>query len=261
MITNLMAGKRGLIMGVANDFSLAYGISKALKNAGAELAFSYQSEAILKRLKPVAETLESNILIECDVSKDGHIEAMFQKLGTHWDQFDFVVHSLAFADRNELKGRYCDTSKEGFLMSMDISCFSFTKVCKEAAPFMKNGGSCITLTYYGGEKIVPNYNVMGVAKAALDCSVRYLSNDLGKDNIRVNALSAGPVKTLAAMGISDFKSVLKFHENNTPLKRNTTLTDVGGAGLYLLSDMSSGVTGEIHHVDCGYNIVGMPIIE
>lgn len=260
MLQNLMNGKKGLIMGVANDFSLAYGIALALQKAGAELAFSYQSEALYKRLKPLAEQLNSNILIECDVSQDGHIENLFKKLSTHWDNIDFVVHSLAFANKEELQGRYCDTSREGFQKALDISCFSFVNTCKEASKYMRNGGSLLTLTYYGSEKVVPNYNVMGVAKAALECSVRYLANDLGSQNIRVNGLSAGPVKTLAAMGIADFRNVLKWHEENTPLRRNIQLSDVGKSGLYLLSPLASGVTGEIQHVDCGYNIMGMKTI-
>ncbi|CAO5681792.1 MAG: Enoyl-[acyl-carrier-protein] reductase [NADH] FabI [Holosporales bacterium] len=257
MTQSLMKGKRGLIMGLANDYSLAYGISKALHAQGAELAFSYPSDALLKRIKPLAEQMGSDLVFECDVTKDGHIEKLFSDLGQKWGQIDFVLHSLAFADKNELKGPYYNTSKANFLNALDISCYSFTKVCKEAKEYMKEGGSLLTLTYYGAEKVIPNYNVMGVAKAALECSVRYLAMDLGCDNIRVNGISAGPVKTLAAMGISDFKQVLKLHQDQSPLKRNTTLEDVGGAGLYLLSDLSSGVTGEIHYVDSGYNLVGM----
>lgn len=261
MLTNLMQGKRGLIMGVANDFSLGFGIAKALRTAGADLAFSYQSDLIYKRLKPIAEDLGSSIVLECDVTKEGAVNAMFTQLAKEWDGLDFVVHSLAFANKDELKGRYCDTSRAGFALALDVSCFSFVEICKEASPYMNNGGSFLTLTYYGAEKVIPNYNVMGVAKAALDCSVRYLANDLGEKNIRVNGLSAGPVKTLAAMGISDFRDVLNWHKHNTPLKRNVTLDDVSKAGLYLLSDLSSGVTGEIHHVDCGYNIIGMKALE
>ena len=254
---NLMQGKRGLIMGVANDFSLGFAISQKLKETGAELAFSYQSEPLYKRLKPLAEKLDSDTLIECDVSKEGSVQNLFETLGKKWRKIDFVVHSLAFAKKDELKGKYYDTSLHGFQTALNISCFSFVNVCKEAAPHMAEGGSLLTLTYYGSEKVIPNYNVMGVAKAALDCSVKYLANDLGEKNIRVNGLSAGPVKTLAAMGISDFRKVLGWHEENTPLKRNVTQDDVGKAGLYLLSDLSSGVTGEIHHVDCGYNVMGM----
>lgn len=256
-----MQGKRGLIMGVANDFSLGFGIAQALKNAGANLAFSYQSDIIYKRLKPIADNLGSSIILECDVTKDGAISEMFTQLNAEWERLDFVVHSLAFSNKDELKGRYCDTSRAGFNMALDVSCFSFVETCKEASTYMNDGGSFLTLTYYGAEKVVPNYNVMGVAKAALDCSVRYLANDLGEKNIRVNGLSAGPVKTLAAMGISDFREVLQWHKHNAPLKRNVTLDDVGKAALYLVSDLSSGVTGEIHHVDCGYNIIGMKALE
>lgn len=257
MMTNLMAGKRGLIMGVANDYSLAYGISKFLHNAGADLAFSYPSDAILKRVKPIAESFNSSLLFECDVSQDGHIEKFAQEVQKEWGTIDFIVHSIAFSDKSELNGPYHDTSLSNFTMALDVSCFSFTKICKELSPIMAEGASCLTLTYFGSEKVMPNYNVMGVAKAALECSVRYLANDLGPKGVRVNAISAGPVKTLAAMGISDFRQMLNYHQHNAPLRRNTTLDDVGGAGLYLLSSLSSGVTGEIHHVDCGYNIMGM----
>lgn len=257
----LMKGKKGLIMGLANNHSLAWGISKMLHENGAELAFSYQGETLEKRVRPLAESLGSDFLVECDVSKDGHIENAFEKLGKKWDSIDFVVHALAYADKNELQGRYCDTSLDNFTNTMNISCYSFTKVCKEAAKLMPNGGSLVTLTYYGAEKVMPNYNVMGVAKAALEASVKYLAMDLGPDNIRVNGLSAGPVKTLAASGIGDFRYILKWNQYNSPLRRNTTLEDVGGTGLYLLSELSSGVTGEVVHVDSGYHVVGMKAVD
>lgn len=257
----LMKGKKGLIMGLANNNSLAWGISKILHDNGAELAFSYQSEVLEKRVRPLAESLGSDFLVECDVGKDGHIENAFEKLAKKWDSIDFVVHALAYADKNELQGRYCDTSSDNFTNTMNISCYSFTKVCKEAAKLMPNGGSLITLTYYGAEKVMPNYNVMGVAKAALEASVKYLAMDLGPNNIRVNGLSAGPVKTLAASGIGDFRYILKWNQYNSPLRRNTTLEDVGGTGLYLLSELSSGVTGEVVHVDSGYHVVGMKAVD
>lgn len=256
-----MAGKRGVVMGVANDHSLAWGISKALAAQGAELAFTYQGEALLKRIAPLAAEVGSDCLIECDVSKDGDIMNAFEMLKMKWTNIDFVVHAIGFSDKNELKGRYCDTSRENFLSTMNVSCYSFTKVCRMAAAVMKNGGSILTLTYYGAEKVLPNYNVMGVAKAALESSVRYLAMDLGGDNIRVNAISAGPVKTLAASGIGDFRHILRWNQFNAPLKRNITLEDVGGASVYLLSDLSNGVTGEIHHVDSGYHVVGMKAID
>lgn len=259
--TGLMAGKRGVIMGVANDHSLAWGVSQALAAQGADLAFTYQGEALMKRVAPLAAELGSDFLVECDVSKDGDIERAFETIGKKWGKIDFVVHAIAFADKNELKGHYRDTSRGNFLNSMNISCFSFTETCREAAKYMKDGGSIITLTYYGAEKVVPHYNVMGVAKAALEASVRYLAVDLGQDNIRVNAISAGPVKTLAAAGIGDFRYILKWNQFNSPLRRNTTLEDVGGAGVYLLSELAAGVTGEIHHVDSGYNVIGMKAID
>ena len=260
-MTQLMAGKKGLIMGVANQSSLAWGIAQQLADQGAHLAFTYQGDALLKRLKPLAESVNSNIMIPCDVSKDGDIKNVFDTLKEHWDDIDFVVHAIAFSDKEELKGRYADTSRANFLNCMNISCYSFTETAKEAAKMMNKGGSMITLTYYGAERVMPHYNVMGVAKAALEASVRYLAVDLGRDDIRVNALSAGPVKTLAASGIGDFRYILKWNEYNSPLKRNISLKDVGGAGLYLASDLSSGVTGEVHHVDSGYHVVGMKAID
>jgi len=252
-----MAGKRGLIMGLANDRSLAWGIAQKLRAEGAELAFSYQGEALEKRVHPLAEDLGSDFLIDCDVSDPAALDSAFAQLAARWPTIDFVVHAIGFSDKNELRGRYCDTSLDNFLMTMNISVFSFTAVAKRAAAMMPNGGSLLTLSYYGAEKVVPHYNVMGVAKSALETSVKYLAVDLGRDNIRVNAISAGPIKTLAASGIGDFRYIMKWNELNSPLKRNTTIEDVGGAGLYLLSDLSGGVTGETHHVDCGYHVVGM----
>ena len=257
MMAGYMAGKRGLIMGLANDRSLAWGIARKLREEGAELAFSYQGEALEKRVRPLAAELGSDVLIDCDVSDMAALDAAFATLGAHWPTIDFVVHAIGFSDKNELRGRYCDTSLDNFLMTMNISVFSFTAVAKRAAAMMPNGGSLLTLSYYGAEKVVPHYNVMGVAKSALETSVKYLAVDLGRDNIRVNAISAGPIKTLAASGIGDFRYIMKWNELNAPLKRNTTIEDVGGAGLYLLSDLSGGVTGETHHVDCGYHVVGM----
>lgn len=257
----LMAGKRGLIMGLANDRSLAYGIANALHRQGAQMAFTYQGEVLLKRVEPIVKELGSELLIPCDVTKEDDVENVFKTLEQEWGSIDFVVHAIAFSDKEELKGRYCDTSKDNFLKTMDISCYSFTTVCRHASRLMTNGGSLITLTYYGAEKILPNYNVMGVAKAALEASVRYLAEDLGKNGIRVNSLSAGPAKTLASSGIGDFRYILKWNEYNSPLRRNVTLDDIGGAGLYLLSDLSSGVTGETHHVDCGYHVVGMKTVD
>ncbi len=252
-----MAGKRGLIMGLANDRSLAWGIAKKLAEHGAEMAFSYQGEALEKRVRPLAEQLGCDFLIECDVSDMADLDRAFDELKARWETIDFVVHAIGFSDKNELRGRYYDTSLDNFLMTMNISVYSFTAVCKRAQAMMPNGGSLLTLTYYGSEKVVPHYNVMGVAKSALDTSVQYLAVDLGRDNIRVNAISAGPIKTLAASGIGDLRYILKWNELNAPLKRNVTIEDVGGSGLYFLSDLSSGVTGEIHHVDAGYHVVGM----
>lgn len=252
-----MTGKRGLIMGVANDRSLAWGIAEKLAAEGAELAFSYQGEALEKRVRPLAEQLGTPLLFDCDVASDESIDRLFADLAGHWPTIDFVVHAIGFSDKNELRGRYADTSRANFLMSMDISCYSFTAVARRAAAMMPDGGALLTLSYYGAEKVIPHYNVMGVAKAALEASVRYLAVDFGRDNIRVNAISAGPVKTLAASGIGDFRYILKWNELNAPLKRNTTLGDVGGAGLYLLSDLSSGTTGEVLYVDSGYHVIGM----
>ena len=256
-MTGLMAGKRGLIMGLANDKSLAWGIAQQLHAQGAEMAFSYQGEALAKRVKPLAESLGSDFLIDCDVSDMAALDAAFDQIKTRWDTLDFVVHAIGFSDKNELRGKYVDTSLDNFLMTMNISAYSLVAVTRRAAEMMPNGGSILTLTYYGAEKVVPHYNVMGVAKAALETSVKYLANDLGPVNIRVNAISAGPIKTLAASGIGDFRYILKWNELNSPLRRNVTIEDVGGAGLYMLSDLSSGVTGETHHVDAGYHVVGM----
>ena len=252
-----MQGKRGLIMGLANDRSLAWGIAKALGEQGADLAFSYQGEALEKRVRPLAEELGSNLLLDCDVSNMEALDASFAELGKKWDSLDFVVHAIGFSDKNELRGKFVDTSLDNFLLTMNISVYSFIAVCQRARAMMKNGGSLLTLTYYGAEKVIPHYNVMGVAKAGLEASVKYLAMDLGPDGIRVNAISAGPIKTLAASGIGDFRYIMKWNEFNSPLRRNVTIEDVGGAGLYLLSDLSQGVTGEIHHVDAGYNVVGM----
>jgi len=256
-MTGLMAGKKGLIMGVANDRSLAWGIAKAVHEQGAELAFTYQGEALEKRVTPLAESVGSSLVLSCDVTDQASIDAVFATLEQKWGKLDFLVHAIAFSDKEELKGKYVDTSFDNFQRTMNISCYSFTALAKKAAPLMKDGGSLLTLTYYGAERVMPHYNVMGVAKAALEASVRYLAMDLGDQNIRVNALSAGPVKTLAASGIGDFRYILKWNQYNSPLRRNVTLEDVGGAGLYLLSDLSSGVTGENHHVDSGYHVVGM----
>lgn len=252
-----MQGKRGLIMGLANDKSLAWGIARRLSEQGAELAFSYQGEALEKRVRPLAASLGSDFLIDCDVSEMQALDGAFSRLGERWPMLDFVVHAIGFSDKNELRGKYLDTSLENFLMTMNISAYSLVAVAKRAAAMMPEGGSILTLSYYGAEKVIPHYNVMGVAKAALETSVKYLANDLGPVGVRVNAISAGPIKTLAASGIGDFRYILKWNELNSPLRRNVTIEDVGGAGLYLLSDLASGVTGEIHHVDAGYNVVGM----
>ena len=256
-MNGLMAGKRGLIMGLANDKSLAWGIAKKLSEAGAELAFSYQGETMEKRVRPLAEQLGVARLFDCDVSDMGALDATFDKLAQEWPTIDFVVHAIGFSDKNELRGRFVDTSLDNFLMTMNISVYSVVAVAQRAARMMTEGGAMLTLSYYGAEKVIPHYNVMGVAKAALETSVQYLAVDLGRDNIRVNAISAGPIKTLAASGIGDFRLILKWNELNSPLKRNVTIDDVGGAGLYLLSDLASGVTGETHHVDAGYNVIGM----
>ncbi|MEO6093634.1 MAG: enoyl-ACP reductase FabI [Novosphingobium sp.] len=256
-MTGLMQGKRGLIMGLANDRSLAWGIAKALHEHGAELAFSYQGEALEKRVRPLAESLGSDFLIECDVASMEALDTSFAALAERWPTIDFIVHAIGYSDKNELRGQYLDTSLENFLMTMNISAYSLVAVTRRAAAMMPDGGSIVTLSYYGAEKVIPHYNVMGVAKAALETSVKYLANDLGPRNIRVNAISAGPIKTLAASGIGDFRYILKWNELNSPLRRNVTIDDVGGGGLYLLSDLASGVTGEIHHIDGGYNVVGM----
>ncbi|MFN4311716.1 MAG: enoyl-ACP reductase FabI [Ferrovibrio sp.] len=253
----LMHGKRGLIMGVANDRSLAWGIAKAVHAQGAELAFTYQGEALEKRVKPLAQTIGARHVLECDVTNPASIDATFAALEKAWGKLDFLVHAIGFSDKNELKGRYIDTSFENFALTMNVSCYSFTAVMQRAEKLMTDGGSAITLTYYGAERVMPHYNVMGVAKAALEASVRYLAADLGKKGIRVNAISAGPIKTLAASGIGDFRYILKWNELNAPLRQNVTIEQVGGAGLYLLSDLGSGVTGETHHVDSGYHAVGM----
>ena len=256
-MTGLMAGKRGLIMGLANDRSLAWGIAKKLAEHGAEMAFSYQGEALERRVRPLAEQLGCDFLIECDVSDMADLDRAFDELKARWETIDFVVHAIGFSDKNELRGLHVDTSLDNFLMTMNISAYSLVAVAKRARAMMPNGGSIVTLSYYGAEKVIPHYNVMGVAKAALETSVKYLANDLGRENIRVNAISAGPIKTLAASGIGDFRYILKWNEYNAPLRRNVTIDDVGGAGLYLCSDLSSGVTGETHHVDSGYHVVGM----
>jgi len=256
-MAGLMEGKRGLIMGLANDKSLAWGIAKALRAQGAELAFSYQGEALEKRVRPLADQLGSDFLIDCDVSDMGALDTAFDTLQARWPTIDFVVHAIGFSDKSQLRGRFYDTTLDNFLMTMNISAYSFVAVAQRAQRMMPNGGALLTLTYYGAEKVIPHYNVMGVAKAALETSVKYLAVDLGPENIRVNALSAGPIQTLAARGIGDFNYILKWNELNSPLRRTVTIEDVGGAGLYLLSDLASGVTGEIHHVDAGYNVIGM----
>jgi len=252
-----MAGKRGLIMGLANDRSLAWGIAKALAEQGAELAFSYQGDALKKRVAPLASEAGSEFLIDCDVSDMAAIDRAFEEIETRWGGLDFLVHAIGFSDKNELRGLFVDTSLDNFLTSMNISVYSFIAVTRAARRLMPDGGSVLTLTYYGAEKVIPHYNVMGVAKAALEASVKYLAMDLGRERIRVNAISAGPIKTLAASGIGDFRYILKWNEYNSPLRRNVTIEDVGGGALYLLSDLAGGVTGEIHHVDGGYNVVGM----
>ena len=257
----IMSGKRGIIMGVANERSIAWGIAAAAAEQGAEIAFTYQGDALEKRVRPLAESIGSDIIIPCDVSSDKAIDQTFLTLKEKWETIDFVVHAIAYSDKEELKGEYMDTSRENFNTTMDISVYSFTAIAKRAAAMMPHGGSMITLTYYGAERVMPHYNVMGVAKAALESSVRYLAANLGIEKIRVNSLSAGPIKTLAASGIGDFRYILKWNQYNSPLRRNVTLKDVGGSGVYLLSDLSAGVTGETHHVDCGYHVVGMKAID
>ena len=257
----LMQGKRGVIMGVANNMSIAWGIAEELHKQGAELAFTYQGDVLLKRVQPLAAGIGSDFLIPCDVTDQASIDAAFDEISKKWGEIDFIVHAIAFSDKKELDGRYVDTTRDNFLRTMDISVYSFTAVTQKAAPLMKKGGSVLTLTYYGAEQVMPHYNVMGVAKAALECSVKYLAEDLGKNGIRVNAISAGPIKTLAASGIGDFRFILKWNELNAPLRRNVTQTEVGKSALYLLSDLGSGVTGENLHVDAGYHIVGMVNID
>ena len=257
----LMAGKKGLIMGVANDRSIAWGIARTIAEHGAELAFTYQGDALGKRVRPLAESVQSEIVVPCDVTDSASIDATFKTIEERWGRLDFLVHAIAYSDKDELKGHYIDTSAENFARTMNISCYSFTAVCQRAVPLMDQGGSLLTLTYAGAERVMPHYNVMGVAKAALESSVRYLAVDLGGQAIRVNAISAGPIKTLAASGIGDFRYILKWNEYNSPLKRNVRLDEVGGAALYLLSDLGSGTTGDVHHVDCGYHVVGMKSID
>jgi enoyl-[acyl-carrier protein] reductase I len=264
-MTGLMKGKRGLIMGLANDKSLAWGIAKALHAQGAELAISYQGDVMLKRVKPLADELGCDFLIDCDVADMDNLDAAFATLGARWPTIDFVVHAIGYTNKEALRGKYADVTLDDFLMTMNISVYSFTAVAARAAAMMtpvdpetgKGGGSMLTLSYYGAEKVIPHYNVMGVAKSALETSVKYLANDYGPQGVRVNAISAGPIKTLAASGIGDFRLILKWNEHNAPLRRNVTIDDVGGSALYLLSDLASGVTGETHHVDAGYHTVGM----
>ena len=256
-MSGMMQGKRGLIMGVANKNSIAWGIARACADAGAELAFTYQGEALEKRVFPLAESVGANIVEPCDVTDEASLSALFEKLKKEWGHLDFVVHAIGFSDKNELDGRYIDTTEKNFINTLNISCYSFTAVAQRAEKLMKDGGSLLTLTYYGAEKVMPHYNVMGIAKAGLETSVKYLAKDLGSQNIRVNAISAGPIKTLAASGIGDFRYILKWNEYNSPLKRTVSIDEVGNSAAYLLSDLSSGVTGEIHHVDSGYNVIGM----
>jgi len=253
----LMQGKRGLVMGVANERSIAWGIAAACAAQGAEVGFTYQGDALEKRVRPLAESLGSQLVVPCDVADDSSMDAAFERVRGAWGKIDFLVHAIGWADKQYLRGKYIDTPREAFLTALDISCFSFTAVCARAVPLMRPGGSLLTMSYLGAERVMPHYNVMGVAKAALEASVRYLAADLGSQNLRVNAISAGPIKTLAASGIGDFRYILRWNQYNSPLERNTTIEEVGGAGLYLLSDLSAGVTGEVHHVDSGYNIVGM----
>jgi enoyl-[acyl-carrier protein] reductase I len=254
---NLMQGKRGVVMGVANDRSIAWGIAQAVAAQGGELCFTYQGEALEKRVRPLAEGVGSRLVLPCDVTDDASVDAVFDRVKAEWGGLDFLVHAIGFADKQYLRGRYMDTPRGAFLQAMDISVYSFVSVAQRAVPLMQPGGSLLTMSYLGAERVTPHYNVMGVAKAALEASVRYMAADLGKSGIRVNAISAGPIKTLAASGIGDFRYILKWNQYNAPLERNVTIEDVGGAGLYFLSQLSSGVTGEVHHVDCGYHVVGM----
>ena len=255
--SSLLAGKKGLVMGVANQRSIAWGIASAASDHGAELAFTFQGEALEKRVRPLAESIGSEIVEPCDVTDAKSMDAVFDVIAKRWGKLDFLIHAIAFSDKEELKGRYLDTTPGNFQSTLNVSCYSFTALSQRAVPLMKDGGSLLTLTYFGAERWMPHYNVMGVAKAALEASVRYLAADLGSDNIRVNAISAGPIKTLAASGIGDFRYILKWNELNSPLRRNVTIEEVGGTAVYLLSDLGTGVTGEVHHVDCGYHIVGM----
>ncbi len=261
MSTGLMAGKRGLIMGLANDRSIAWGIAQALAAHGAEIATSYSGDALKKRVEPLITSIGMSLMFDCDVGNEDSIDKLFADLAAEWGKIDFLVHAIGFSDKNELRGRYVDTSRANFLNTMDISVYSFTAVCQRAAAMMNPGGSMLTLTYYGAEKVMPHYNVMGVAKAGLEASVKYLAEDLGKDGIRVNAISAGPIKTLAASGIGDFRYIMKWNELNSPLRRNVTQEEVGKAALYLLSDLGSGTTGENLHVDAGYHVVGMKAVD
>ena len=259
--TGLMAGKRGLTMGIANDKSIAWGIAQALAREGAEMAFSFIGEALERRVRPLAESIGVRHVLPCDVGDDASMDALFAALEREWGSLDFLVHAIGFSDKEQLRGRYAETTRENFTLTMDISVYSFTAVARRAAALMPQGGSLLTLTYYGAERVMPHYNVMGVAKAALEASVRYLAEDFGKDAIRVNAISAGPIKTLAASGIGDFRYIMKWNELNSPLRRNVTQGDVGNSALYLLSDLGAGVTGEVHHVDAGYHVVGMKAVD
>ncbi len=257
----LMQGRRGLVMGVANDRSIAWGIAQAVAAQGAELAFTYQGEALERRVRPLAEGIGASVVLPCDVTDDASVDAVFEAVRREWGGLDFLVHAIGFADKQYLRGRYLDTPREAFLQALDISCYSFVSVGRRAAALMRPGGSLLTMSYLGAERVTPHYNVMGVAKAALEASVRYMAADLGAAGIRVNAISAGPIKTLAASGIGDFRYILKWNQYNAPMERNVTIGDVGGAGLYLLSDLASGVTGEVHHVDSGFHVVGMKAVD
>jgi enoyl-[acyl-carrier protein] reductase I len=258
---SLMKGKRGLIMGVANERSLAWGIAQKLAEAGAELGFTYLGEALEKRVRPLAQSVGGELILPCDVNSDAALDETFATIAQKWGRLDFLVHAIGFSDKRELDGLYLNTSRDNFRQTLDVSCYSFTAIAARAAPLMTQGGSLLTLTYYGAERVMPHYNVMGVAKAALEASVRYLACDLGPRGIRVNAISAGPIKTLAASGIGDFRFILKWNEYNAPLRRNVSIAEVGKSGLYLLSPLASGVTGEVHHVDGGYHVVGMAAVE
>lgn len=256
--SSLMAGKKGLIMGLANDHSIAWGIARTLGRHGAEMAFTYQGEVLEKRVRPLAESLGAEIILPCDVEDAASVDSVFRVLKEKWGRLDFLVHAIAYSNRKELKGRYVDTTRENFARTLDVSCFSFTQIARGAAALMTEGGSLLTLTFAGSERVMPNYNVMGVAKAALEASVRYLAVDLGADNIRVNAISAGPMRTLAGAAVSDARRLFRWYREHAPLRRNVQLDEIGGASLYLLSDLSAGVTGVVHHVDCGYHVIGMP---